>query len=328
MPIGSARARADPKRESLSGFGLTIPPRISAREYTYSLSVGVCGGRVFWSHSGYTAPRVGPGQPARSCGEQAWRLSHEGACSGQNGSMGTIDHRWAIEEIDRFLHVTARINPNRSGSGIYYLGTVMRGPQTEASERAHVMEQILDRALPGWKHGRPEHDKEYRWLRDKASRCRAALERAEELAAKLGENAPDMDASNLHPWAWENGKRFWSGGHYHQAVMQAAILINSETQLKLGRADISETDLFNQAFTIDEPKPGAPRLRLMANDGSRTYENLHRGARAFADGLYTAIRNPGMHTPHSGGEEQLALEQLAAFSLLARWVEQADVIRV
>jgi hypothetical protein len=64
----------------------------------------------------------------------------------------------------------------------------------------------------------------------------------------------------------------------------------------------------------------------MENDGSKTYENLHRGARAFADGLYTAIRNPGMHTPppSDGGEEQFALEQLAAYSLLARWVDQAD----
>ncbi len=44
--------------------------------------------------------------------------------------------------------------------------------------------------------------------------------------------------------------------------------------------------------------------------------------------MYAAIRNPGMHTPapSDGGEEQLALEQLAAFSLLARWVDQADVL--
>lgn len=241
--------------------------------------------------------------------------------------MASIDHKWATEEIDKFLYVTAQVSPNRPGSGVVYFGTVMRGPSTEASERAHVMEQLLDRVLPGWRRDRPDRDKEYRWLRDQVSRCKVALNRAEELAEKLGDNAPDMDAANLHPWAWENGKRYWSGGHYHQAVMQAAILINAETQLKLGRTDISEADLFNQAFTLDDPKPGVPRLRLMENDGSKTYENLHRGARAFADGLYTAIRNPGMHVPSDGGEEQLALEQLAAFSLLARWVEQATVER-
>ena len=136
-----------------------------------------------------------------------------------------------------------------------------------------------------------------------------------------------MDAANLHPWAWENSRSFWNSGHRHQAVMQAALRINAETQAKLGRVDLSEVDLFNHAFSLDAPKAGVPRLRLMADDGSDTFKSLHRGARAFADGLYSAIRNPGMHTPGpaDGGEEQLALEQLAAFSLLARWVEQASI---
>jgi hypothetical protein len=136
-----------------------------------------------------------------------------------------------------------------------------------------------------------------------------------------------MDAANLHPWAWENGRSYWNTGDYHQAVMQAAIRISAEAQAKLARMDVSEVALFNEGFSLDPLKPGAPRLRLMKDDGSKTYDNLHRGARAFADGLYTAIRNPGMHMPprSDGGQEQLALEQLAAFSLLARWVDQADV---
>lgn len=115
-------------------------------------------------------------------------------------------------------------------------------------------------------------------------------------------------------------------GHYHQAVMQAAIRINAETQAKLNRLDVSETALFNEAFSLHDPKRNVPRLRLMENDGSKTFENLHRGARAFAEGLYAAIHNPGMHVPHDGGEEQVALEQLAAFSLLARWVDKATVL--
>lgn len=136
-----------------------------------------------------------------------------------------------------------------------------------------------------------------------------------------------MDAANLHPWAWENGRSYWNTGHYHQSVMQAAIRVNAETQAKLGRIDVSEKALFNEAFSLSAPKQDAARLRLAANDGSKTYENLYRGTRAFAEGLYAAIRNPGMHTPEeaAGGEEQLYLEQLAAFSLLAPWIDQADV---
>jgi hypothetical protein len=136
-----------------------------------------------------------------------------------------------------------------------------------------------------------------------------------------------MDAATCTRAHGENGASYWNSGHFHQALMQAAIRINFETHTKLGRMDLSETALFNEAFSLDAPKEGAPRLRLAEDDGAKTCQNLHRGARTFADGLYTAIRNPGMHTPPpaDGGEEQLALEQLAALSLLARWVEQAEV---
>lgn len=241
-------------------------------------------------------------------------------------AMAKMDRDWAITEIDTFLQHTAQVVPDM-GPGVAYFGTVMRGSQTEASARAHVVEQILDRVLPSWKKDQPGKDKDYAWLRDQASRAKAALQREAELVDKLGDNAPDMDAANLHPWAWEAGSSFWNSGFYHQAVMQAAIRINSETQAKLRRVDVSEVALFNEAFSLSEPKSGAARLRLAANDGSKTFENLHRGARAFADGLYTAIRNPGMHAPapSDGGEEHVALEQLAAFSLLARWVDQAEV---
>lgn len=245
---------------------------------------------------------------------------------GQDVPVAKLDPEWAIEEIDAFLHVTTQVAPDM-GPGIAYLGTVMRGPETQASQRAHVVEQILDRALPGWAKDRPKKDDEFSWLRDQASRAKAALRRQAELAEKLGDNAPDMDAANLHPWAWENGRSYWNTGHYHQAVMQAAIRVNAETQAKLGRMGVSETALFNEAFSLDPPKAGVARLQLAPDDGGKTRQNLHRGARAFAEGLYTAIRNPGMHRPQEsdGGDEQLALEQLAAFSLLARWVDQADV---
>jgi hypothetical protein len=240
--------------------------------------------------------------------------------------VAKLDVEWAVSELDKFLSLTRQVVPDMSGSGIVYFGTVMSGSHTDAAARAHVVEQILDRVLAGWSASRPPEDDDFRWLHEQVSRGRAALVRQSELAEKLGDGAPGMDAANLHPWAWQNGASYWRTGHFHQAVMQAAIRVNAETQAKLGRRDVSETALFNEAFSLSEPKPNAARLRLAANDGSKTYENLHRGVRAFAEGLYAGIRNPGMHTPHGGGQEQLALEQLAAFSLLARWVDQAKLL--
>ncbi len=78
------------------------------------------------------------------------------------------------------------------------------GPNAEAAARAHVVEQVFDGALPGWRKEWPAKDKEYGWLRDQASRAKGALRRQSELAEKLGGNTLDMDVDNLHPWAWES----------------------------------------------------------------------------------------------------------------------------
>lgn len=114
--------------------------------------------------------------------------------------MARLDTDWAIAEIHTFLHITALVHPN-TALGVTFCGTVMRGAKTEAAQRAHVVEPILDRVLPGWANERPANDKEHTWLRGQASRAKAALEREAELAQKRGDNAPDVDASNLHPWA-------------------------------------------------------------------------------------------------------------------------------
>jgi hypothetical protein len=238
--------------------------------------------------------------------------------------MTALDKSWAIQQIDVLLHDSDHV----ASSSPNVLGVFQRHPDKVIAQHAHVVEQILDRVTPDWRQHLTEPPKNRPWapLRDAAARAKSALEREDEIRQHLGDGAPQLDAGQLHPWAWENGAAYWRTGHFHQAVMQAAIRINAETQAKLGRRDASETDLFNQAFSLDSPKPNSPRLRLMEDDGGKTYENLHRGARAFAEGLYSAIRNPGMHEGAGELSQQEALEQLAAFSILARWVDSATVV--
>jgi hypothetical protein len=239
--------------------------------------------------------------------------------------VSKIDHEWAIRQIDAFLRATDDVVPDMSGSGITYFGTVQRGSETEAESLAHIVEQIVERVLPR-SGSRPQFASKGKWghLRGLASRAKITMQREEELRQHLGDAAPEMDAGRLHAWVWGSAASLWRTGHFAQAVGQAAIRINAEAQAKLGRRDISETDLFNQGFSLDAPKAGAPRFRLMENDGSKTYESLHRGARALAEGLYSAIRNVHAHILGET-DEQLALEQLASFSLLARWIDRAEV---
>ena len=93
--------------------------------------------------------------------------------------------------------------------------------------------------------------------------------------------------------------------------------MNTETQNKLGRRDISEIDLFKQAFSNDSPTAEVRRLRPAGDDGGKTALRLRRGIMAFAEGCYAGIRNPASHD-EGELDEQAALEQLTAFSVLAR----------
>lgn len=129
----------------------------------------------------------------------------------------------------------------------------------------------------------------------------------------------------MHPWVWGSIQGLWSSGHYREAIGAAGKAVNAQGQHKIGRRDLAEGRLFSDAFTSKEPVPGHPRLRLMTDDGSSTFKSRHDGAADFARGLYAAIRNPNAHEIQDELLEHEALEQLAAFSILARWVDTATV---
>ncbi|MEU9100023.1 TIGR02391 family protein [Streptomyces sp. NPDC048361] len=202
-----------------------------------------------------------------------------------------------------------------------------RGTQPEIVASAQIVEQILDRVLPGWRSGVPVN-KANRWLqrREAAKRADVVLVRQAEVRENLGENAPQISAAAMHPWVWDGAKALWRSGHFREAVTAAARKVNAETQNRVGRRDASETALFQRVFSKDDPKPGQPRLRLMTDDASDIFRSVHRGAMTFAEGCYAGIRNPNSHEDGLPElPEHEALEQLAAFSVLARWVEGATL---
>jgi hypothetical protein len=232
--------------------------------------------------------------------------------------MSTMDIAWAIEQLEAFVHASGT-------EGMY-----QRKSDDVVAERAHVAEQILDRVLPEWRTSdeRPNDVRSRaRWdhIRDWAGRGIAALKRRDELREKLGDDAPSISAAELHQWVWDGARSLWQSGHFRSAVEDAAKKVNAETQNKVERRDISETDLFKQAFSLDAAAAGKPRLRRMKNDGSDTYKSVQRGAMALAEGIYAGIRNPFNHEDPKDIDEQVALEYLAALSVLARWVDESEV---
>lgn len=238
-----------------------------------------------------------------------------------------MNTEWAIAELDKFI--TQTVMTNASGANLITSRDRTAASDVEVTKQAPVVEKILDRVIPNWRTEVPDTSANNRWSRHReaAIRAREELVREQEVEENLGENAPELSAAQLHPWIWSGAKSLWQSGHYRESVEGAIKKLNAETQNKVGRRDISETDLFKQAFSKDAPSPGKARLRRMSDDGSKTYDSVQRGAMNFAEGVFAGIRNPLSHEADQELSEQEALEYLAALSVLARWVDEAEVDR-
>lgn len=98
-------------------------------------------------------------------------------------------------------------------------------------------------------------------------------------------------------------------------------------QTKVNRDNISEVKLVQAAFSTSAPGPGAWRLRFPDITNEQTRDSVTVGAMNFGVGCFMAIRNPIGHLSDDQHDitEQEALEQLAAWSLFARWIDRATI---
>ncbi|MFB9430605.1 TIGR02391 family protein [Streptoalloteichus tenebrarius] len=241
--------------------------------------------------------------------------------------MAQLNREWAIGKLKAFLETASLEHvPNQPGM-IGFWHYRLRHPKDQVLAAAQIVEQILDRVVPVWRTADwEEPSRQPMWRhREGAQRAIAQLESEQEIIDNLGSGAPLLDAATLHPWVWGSVQGLWSSGHFREAVGAAARAINAQAQAKLGRRDVSDAKLLSDAFSTNAPTSGHPRLRLSADDGSETFRNRHEGAGNFARGVYSAIRNPIAHEQLDELDENEALEQLAAFSILARWVDAATV---
>lgn len=155
--------------------------------------------------------------------------------------------------------------------------------------------------------------------------CNQMIGSLAELADRAeAELPPSVDVAEMHPAVWGQAARSWRDGHYRQAVSAAADGVIGLVKSRTGRRDIEDTSLLQQAFSKDDHEPGKPPA--MAGEPDRQDRDLdEQRPRQFAPGAQLTIRNPATHGP---GEltEQEAVERLSVLSLLARWVDQCDLI--
>lgn len=149
----------------------------------------------------------------------------------------------------------------------------------------------------------------------------------------LGPSGPALAAERLHRWVWHAAVDLWAVGAFKPAVNAAASAVEELTQDKLKRGDLSGAALYTEAFKVGKvgEKPDGRRLRFphleeLTEDGKRnqSWTSAHQGAMDFGRGCAEGIRNMNARGTRDLPEQE-ALEYLATLSVLARWVDTAQV---
>lgn len=150
------------------------------------------------------------------------------------------------------------------------------------------------------------------------------LGNAEQWERVLGASGPKLAAAEMHPWVWSEAASRWDAHFYRDAVQAAATRIfDVELPAKLGVQPSKDPASLFAAFAPD--KNSGTVLRFPGVDpASASWASLHRGTMLFGQGCVMAIRNPRTHRLDVS-EDQAALEELAALSLLARWIDDTVV---
>ncbi|GAB2454038.1 hypothetical protein GCM10027262_78430 [Nocardia tengchongensis] len=240
---------------------------------------------------------------------------------------------WVREKLETFVATTKPVNQSSAGNGVAFMTakTLPQCGRPEAIRMAETVRPILAKLYPEWQsENQTSKNDEFKSERDAARKLLARLDSHEEVLARLGgaDTSPRITAAGLHPLIWKAASAQWSTGHRHEAVLAAAKAVASLLETKVSRRDLLESDLIKQAFSDREPEPGKPRLRYLGFSNEKTAESMRRGVMEFGGGCFAAIRNPVGHVPNEelDLDEQTALERLAALSLFARWIDEADLV--
>lgn len=246
--------------------------------------------------------------------------------------MAVKNPDWAVEQLDEFIRLTAgryRGQPDEE-FGVWFETQGAADP-SDITEQWAVVEMIFEAELPGMTidtSNESAYESPWRLHREQAVRLRARIARRREIEENIGDGAPQLSASQLHPWVWDAARSLWKSRHFTHAVSQALASLNTHTQARVDRREPTEAALFQEVFSTSDPAPGRPRLRLTTPEetNQKTFKAMQQGAIALADALYGGVRNPLSHGKSSEFDEQVALELLCTISILARWVEHSKVV--
>ncbi len=149
--------------------------------------------------------------------------------------------------------------------------------------------------------------------------------------ARTDADLPAFAPSQFHPVVWSGASAHWTTHQYRVAVREAAEGLTVHWKERLSRSDVDDTVFWQQTLSPGAPEPGKPKLVWPGSPDDKTVKSMRGGLEplakalnALATGLNLTVRNVTTHT-RSELSEQEAMERLAAYSYLARLLDQCEL---
>ncbi len=237
------------------------------------------------------------------------------------------DYAWANEylteyhtDLTDYFNRTNRDEPLKGELSLLHSSLVAnQGPIRQ------ITEDILGESVP--RFGEPlQRSKDFEFQRLVSEALVIVRKKAEMDEHWSSDTIIAVDTDALHPWVWHAAEDLWASDHWGEAVEAALKVINAKLQEKVGRRDISEATLVDQAWSSNDPNEEIVRLRIGDPEDPKTFASRNEGAHALGKALFKLWRNPLAHLPDKM-ERQRAIEGLAAASAFAAVIEEAEVHR-
>lgn len=145
------------------------------------------------------------------------------------------------------------------------------------------------------------------------------------------DSTPGFVPSRLHRVIWSAAADYWTSHKRRVAVREAGEALTNHWRERLNRGDVDGTSFWEQTLSAGEPTPGRPKLVWPGDDTHKTVKSVRNGTRRMANalsdlatGTNLAIRNVATHGDAELSEQE-GLERLAAYSYLARLLDECEV---
>jgi hypothetical protein len=238
-----------------------------------------------------------------------------------------MDREWMRQRLEKYKTLCEAYDLEYERSGYEYTSNVDR-LNSQINAEVPTVREIVKRLDPDL-----AEDITNPLAMSGTSKARRAVEQSlgilrdqDEWKAKLAPDAPSLIADQFHPNVWNAASAIWDTGQYRVAVQQAAVSLSAHIAKKAG-SPLTERALVSQVFSKDDPRQGQVRLHMPGDKGTDTWRSRQEGLHLLAQGAFAGIRNVATHTDDEW-TEQIALEHLAVLSVVARWTDETELVKL